>query len=80
MRITRKQEDRFRVALFKTRFKFLADIISSGERFFQAIVDTSDDKIRIEEHFEIVEEWLVRYGTKKRKKDTLKELCHGKQD
>ncbi len=64
--LTGNQEDRFRVALFKTRYKILIGHgLSEDERFFQAIYDTSDEKLDPTDYPEIVEEWLkIHYGRK----------------
>lgn len=66
--LTKDQEDRFRICLFKTRYKILIGHgLSEDERFFQAIYDTSDEKLNPDEYPEIVEEWLSRfYGRKSR--------------
>ena len=68
--LTKQQEDRFRVSLFKTRYKILIGHgLSEDERFFQAIYDTSDEKLNPDDYPEIVEEWLMTfYGRKARKR------------
>lgn len=60
--LTPKQEERFRVTLFKTRYKALTNEgLSNDERFERAISETSDDAIKLEEYPVIVERWLNEF-------------------
>ncbi len=62
MELTTQKEDRFRVTLFKARYKSLRNEgLSNDERFFRAIAETADDKIDLDKYPEIVEEWLDKY-------------------
>ena len=57
--LTKAQEDNLRVILFKARYKMLKNEgLSPEEMLVQAIAETSDDKIKLEDYPEIVEEWL----------------------
>ena len=65
--LTEQQENKLRVTLFKARYKTLKNEgLSSDERFAQAIIDTSDDKIVLEEHSEIVRNWLYQFNKKRK--------------
>lgn len=56
------QEDRFRVGLFKTRYKILdGQGLSDDERFITAIAETADHIIKLADHPEIVSEWIRLY-------------------
>lgn len=77
--LTKNQEDRFRIALFKTRYKILIGHgLSEDERFFQAIVDTSDEKLNPNDYPEIVEEWLKTFYGRKARKRCQNELLNSK--
>jgi len=68
MRPTNKQEDMIRITLFHARYKTLNNEgLSPTVRFCQAIIDTADDKVRLDDHPEIVAQWLLDYGHRRRK-------------
>ena len=63
--LTRVQENRIRVTLFKARYKSLANEgLSVEERFMRAIAETSEDNIKLEYHSEIIEKWLKKFEYK----------------
>ena len=66
MLLTARQEDVIRVAIFKMWYKTLADEIPEADaRFAQAIADTSDSQIDLNQHEDIVKKWLDRFYYKK---------------
>ena len=67
--LDRKQVDRIMINLFHARYKsLLSEGLPQDVRFAYAIADTADDKIKLEEHPEIVLEWLKAFGKKKKYK------------
>ncbi len=64
--LTTKQEERFRTVLFKARYKSLAGHgLSNDERFAQALIETSDEKINLNDYPGIIEEWLAKHTTQR---------------
>tara|TARA_Y100000310_G_C20577288_1_gene761084 strand:- start:549 stop:746 length:198 start_codon:yes stop_codon:yes gene_type:complete len=61
--LTKVQDDRIRVNLFKLRYKTLeTEIADPSARFEQALIDTADEVINLAKHQKTVTAWLKKFG------------------
>ena len=73
--LARKHDDRIRVGLFHMKYKMLNDgKRTTEERFIEAIIQTADHKVNLDEHPIIVAKWLDNFSQGKGGRKKLKDL------